>query len=300
VTGLIDQLEETIRQHLLAELPSAQTSELADYDLGDLLIVYGTWRSRFVVPRPRKVHFSEELQRSDKCLEHRVALGEIAVRVEAGEVLTPYLSRGTKFAHEPGAEGKKPGSRKDRDLLLAEWGVHHLHLSTEMKPDGFAGRSGDLLFAVFTADDAYFIGIYTHESFAMLEILTTYVRNWPNAGALQQARFAIGLSQHFSDDDRKDLRSAGVTGPVEIDGKVYMPPGQTLTGVPLPVLIQADNFVLGLRKLRELGEHRVLTQLNEDASATRANGEWSAALHDGMFGFASNGVFLRLGDLPWT
>lgn len=52
--------------------------------------------------------------------------------------------------------------REDRDLMVADWGIHHLHLSSEIDSDGFVKRGGDLLFAAFGADDAYLIGIYQH------------------------------------------------------------------------------------------------------------------------------------------
>ena len=40
--------------------------------------------------------------------------------------------------------------RPDLDLLLNNWGVHHLHISSIVEPDGFVKRDGPLLFVSFT------------------------------------------------------------------------------------------------------------------------------------------------------
>ncbi len=296
---LVDQLRAKVREHYLAKLPSDQAATLANRTLDDVLVVYGTWRSRFVAARLRKAHLSRELQSSQKYAQHRMVLDEIVRHIEAGDDLAPYISTGISVAHDEGGARKKPGSRRDRDLLVADWGIHHLHLSTKSGPRGFKERTSDLLLVVFTADDAYIIGIYPHGSWALLELLEIYVRNWPDAGTLAQSRYAIGLSQKYSDTDRFELRSAGVSGPVEIDGRVYVPPGQMTSGDPLRVVIKADNFMLRLRELEEVDDLTLVERLNEEARGTQSDGEWEPLVTNAGFGFVSNGVFLRVGAIPW-
>ena len=80
-------------------------------------------------------------------------------------------------------------TRRDLDLLIADWGIHHLHLSPER--DG--RRTGDLLFAVFRPDDAYLLQILPHGNWAELSLLETIVRNWPD-GALINGALRGGLS----------------------------------------------------------------------------------------------------------
>ena len=42
--------------------------------------------------------------------------------------------------------------KNDRDLLIADWGIHHLHFSTQIESDGFVIRTRDLLSAYFAPD----------------------------------------------------------------------------------------------------------------------------------------------------
>ncbi len=54
-------------------------------------------------------------------------------------------------AYEPTtSRSSKNQRRSDLVLLMAEWGIHHLHLSTVMEADGFVRRTKDLLFAFFS------------------------------------------------------------------------------------------------------------------------------------------------------
>lgn len=57
--------------------------------------------------------------------------------MSVAQPLTPHLSRAVKVAHEPNGAAAKLNRRKDRDLLVADWGLHHLHLSTAIEADGF-------------------------------------------------------------------------------------------------------------------------------------------------------------------
>src|SRR4051812_17056454 len=104
------------------------TGELAKENLGRLLISYLTWRSRFITQEVRRCHLSQELQRNPKRAEYRDAVDEVVARIRNGDDLTPFLSRGIKVAYEPTTTASlKHNKRRDRDLLVADWGVHHLH-----------------------------------------------------------------------------------------------------------------------------------------------------------------------------
>ena len=54
-------------------------------------------------------------------------------KIEAGDRLAPNLSRAVKLAHDP-------KGRRDKDRLIADWGLHHLHLSGTVEADGFVQR----------------------------------------------------------------------------------------------------------------------------------------------------------------
>jgi hypothetical protein len=100
--------------------------------------------------RARDCHVSAGMRASPKFTEHKRALETIINMIETGAELTLHLSKKATIAHIPGADFKEPGRRDDRDLLLGEWGVYHLHLAAE--------HADDLVFAMFTRTDAYLIG----------------------------------------------------------------------------------------------------------------------------------------------
>lgn len=208
---LMDGVEAVIRQHVLAWVPDT-SGKLASTDLRGLLSEYGTWRSQRVSPVPRSCHLSPELLADPKAAKRRVDLDALIVKIEAGEDLGPHLSRRVWTGHDPNAPSLS--AREDRDLLLADWGVHHLHLTP--------AHGDHLVFAVFRPRDAYLIGLYGHRDWARRSILETMIRNWPDTGIVIKLQGVIGLTNDWGDRDRKQLREAGIArSMIEYDGAVW-------------------------------------------------------------------------------
>ena len=206
--------------------------------------------------------------------------------------LTPHLSRGIRVAYEPVAtRAPKLPQRRDLDLLIADWGVHHLHLSTHLESDGFVSRTDDLLFSAFAMDDAYLINIYPHGSWGLVEMLEILIRNWPDANVLQAARYAVGVRQHFTDDDRLALRNIGIALPVEIDGRVYMPPSLSLVGSPLSATRRMNQFMWELEGLRDLAPDLV-AQLDRASGQGSSGARWEPEVREGGCGFTRDGSFV--------
>jgi len=246
-------VEKRLREHVLAELPADARDEVAQFKLNDLLHVYGVWRDRLVPQRPRRVHVAKDLEVSRKAKEHREALDALIKKIEAGDDLTPHLServRSVYLSPSKLKEGKKH-LRKDRDGLLADWGIHHLHLSTEPWREGLVRRTRDLLFAIFRPADAYLLGIYPHLEWAPLGALEIVVRNWPAADLMLGSMSDVRASQTSTDEERLAFRNAGGTGLVEIDGRVFMPRGQTGDGTPIDVIQRVHAVAWALTGLRE-------------------------------------------------
>jgi hypothetical protein len=293
----VDDLERLVRDHVLATMYSDPTGELAKQSLADQLITHGAWLARFVPRRPRRVHRSAELSASAKATEHSAALKAIVEKIERGEYLTPHLSRGVNVAYESGADsGRTPlGRRRDRHLLIADWNIHHLHLSTTLEPDGFVTPTGDLLFAAFALDDVYLIGIYPHGSWALKDLITVVVRNWPEAGIVHEMRGITGVSPEPTDEERLQLRTAGVTGPIAVDGKVYMTFGQTTAGTPMKLKRNVNAVMHTLRELRENGAAS-LAEIARSAGL-ESSAEWEAANFDGLCGLRCGNQFLPVANL---
>jgi hypothetical protein len=281
---LMDRLERVAKRHVLKSVPTEGLAHLRGLTLADLLIEYRVLRGRFVAPMPRKVHVSRELRSSPEANLHRPVLDELIRKIEHGIDMTPHLSRRIVHPYRT-IKPTKPSRRSDRDLLLSDWGIHHLHLSLNLQPDGMTERSRDVLFAVFDGDNAYLIGIFAHPNeanWATEDIFAVMVRNWPNAGLVHQAHGVIGLSQHYSDEDRLKLRNAGISNLMEIDGKVFMPGrlGQTAAGTPMQATREVNALMWQISVWRENTQARL-----DRTEGIPPGAYWSAAIHKALSGF---------------
>lgn len=289
---LVDRVETVIRQHVLASVPDT-SGKLASMDLHGLLSEYGTWRSRLVSTAPRRCHSSAELLADPKAAQRRDDLDALIATIEAGEDLGPHLSRRVWTGHDPNAPSL--AAREDRDLLLADWGVHHLHLTPT--------HGDDLLFAVFRPNNAYLIGLYSHRDWARRSTLETMIRNWPDAGIVIKLQGVIGLTNDWGDRDRKQLREAGIAGSmIEYDGAVWAAAslGQTLDGTPMLVAQAVMRLTWKLNDWREhlvdrltAAEHAVNEHLGRNVDE-----DWEPTVHDNAVGIVRGGCFYCIDELP--
>ncbi|MEP7350764.1 MAG: hypothetical protein ABI668_12565 [Sphingorhabdus sp.] len=216
-------------------------------DISDLLIIYWNWMSRVVPLRHYTVHQSCELRGNPIAGDSRYmpALQHIIDLLENGQEVSQHLSRGVTVAYQAKPEKIKSLAKyRDLDLLLNDWGVHHLHLSTELDSDGFVMRTKPLLFAVFKQDTAYLIDIFDHGDWASDAIPKIILRNWPDAGIIHDLGIP-GSRESYSEIDKLGLRNAGMTTAYEgNEGKVYMFSAGLTTGGTSLHAAQAANQIL--------------------------------------------------------
>ena len=302
---LVDDIEDTIQKHVVAKMPPDSTGELSSMSLRQLLGVYWTWQERFPAPRPRTPHRSRELDASAQAQTYAAELAELERKMTAGEDLTPQLSERVETAYISDNErpGLHPRNRDaDRDRMLNAWGIHHLHLSSAPGRGGFNARGGDLLYAVFRPDDAYLLGIYTHNDWAREELVRVIVRNWPDAGLFLKSNYVQGTRATFTDEDRPRLRRANVNEALfEVDGAFYGPPGlgQTARGGSFAAARRAMGYMDNLRQLRENLDDRLDAFGRElDAAAGHpVTGEWTPHVHEDRIGLL-RGTDAFIG-IPW-
>ena len=242
--------------------------------------------------RARDCHVSGEMRASPKFTEHSQALETIINMIETGADLTPHLSKKATIANIPGADRKQPGRRDDRDLLLGDWGVYHLHLAPE--------HADDLVFAMFTRTDAYLIGIYDHRSWGLTEVLKIVVAQLAEGRADALETHAIGLDPERTEEERLQLRKAGVNTPgVVVDGKLWVPSalGIALDGASFRAGRRAMDFVWRLQQWEAKPETQladIARAINETAGRKVA-GKWTALVDEnGTLGLLSGGVFCPL------
>lgn len=295
MADLVDRLERVVHRELLRRLPDDPSGDLAKASFADLLAIYGNWRRRLISAQPRTVHVAEALRRSSTWDRHAQALDEITAAITNGADLSPRLSKNIRTAYAPGAGEQRVAPRRaDLDLLVSDWGVHHLHLgtNTDRRDPTFTARTPDLLFAIFEPADAYLIGLYQHGDWALMDIVATAVRQWPSANLFLRSETAVGLERQFSDEDRLELREVGVATMLEIDGSVYMPPSQTGAGTPMAV----GRGVMRLRAQLDQWRTDTVSRLR-NVDGVRLDAYWTPAVHEEMCGFMAEETFLPIGYL---
>lgn len=126
-----------------------------DGDASDFAALYFEMRIRRIVPKPRRVHFSNELNDSLGELAHKSTVNQCEGAKEAwqavfrvrrhlvqGDQVTQYLSRSTSDS-------------TFKDGLLWDYSMHHFHLSTQFVSPRLIKRSAYLLFAIVTDEDVF-------------------------------------------------------------------------------------------------------------------------------------------------
>ncbi|EJL3960586.1 hypothetical protein U0N67_004953 [Vibrio parahaemolyticus] len=172
----------------------------------------------FISPIPRNVYVSDKFKVPEK---YSNVIDAIKADFENGHPVNKRLSRKI---------------RQDAiytDNLLADWGIHHLHLGDTLIPKGknkglYKGNK-ELLFVFVTNSAVYLIGIFDHSSWTRNEVLEIVYDNWPQLLEKYELKGVVGLSREVSEQDRYELRTANVNTPLEIRGKFFMGPGGGLT-----------------------------------------------------------------------
>ena len=150
----------------------------------DLVARYLEMLNRRIIPNPRTVYFSEEIQDtlgslirkhakrgSEDALEAWRTAFYISHLLRVGMNVTECLTKNVKRV-------------RSGDGLLWDFGMHHFHLTRRVDKDGFVERSSYLLFAIITGEVAYFVDIRPHPEPGSLgwsrqELPDIVHSNWP-------------------------------------------------------------------------------------------------------------------------
>lgn len=217
-------LQADIRAHILANLPhdvadAVVVAELAVLPLARLLIAYHNWLSRLVRAVPRSVHLSREFAANPKRKTHAAGIADAFGAIQQGRDLTPRLSKLIRH----GYVGQSKSTSRDKDLMLNDWGVHHLHLG--IGPDAndptVVQRTGDLLFLIFRPTAEYVIDIFAHQAWTDREIVRIAVGNWPRLEFFLEMKGVHGSLDPATAEEHLQLRRARLASMVEIASRLY-------------------------------------------------------------------------------
>ena len=194
-------------------------------DEGELVLRYLNWRRRMILPQPRRLIESAEFVVSKGQSVHSRQVCTLLSKIEMGIDISCHLSSRVLCSYAFREEPKPltPKNRPDLDLLLNDWGIHHLHISDELDPGGtgFVRRDDPLLFAIFMPDRVYLLDILGHEDFASDRFFQIIHANWPN-DRLIVCLNGLMPGKPDSTEQRKKHRSEGAVTWVPIDGKPYI------------------------------------------------------------------------------
>jgi len=252
-------LTDGLCNYVLANLPYDRDDPDVDAALramppGQLLVTYINWQNRLISASPRKVLLSPVFDNNPVALERSTAIKEIVTDIERGRDLTKYLSRGVKvgFALPPNTTKKQLNRRQELDLLLNDWGIHHLHISTTVEADGFVERDEPLIFAVFKEQAAFLIDVMNHREWTNEHLIQVVVRTWPDAGLAFELKGAIPSNQTYTAEERAKLRGAGISSFVNIDGRAFMPSsGISTAGTSTRASMTAMRILRTLKKFED-------------------------------------------------
>ncbi len=188
---------------------------LKAFDESELSILFFTQRKMSIFPKPRKILISKEFE----CPNHlKKGFNAVVKKIENGESLRPHIS-------------KRINQIDNKDKMLFDWGIHHLHLGERIETDGKAKRTSELLFVRFDNDIAYILLIKKHKNWALQEFIKILHNNWPNHLKDVELINMIDIDHENTDDDVARLRDANINSILKMEnGTFYIGPGGGITG----------------------------------------------------------------------
>lgn len=221
-------LIESARQWLLLNLPYDRsdvrlTAKLNAKEARELFLVYGNWLARMVQATPRTVALSNALKSNPLYSSRRAEIDAVIGEICRGDDLKKRLSRRVDIILDE--ETSPPGKRRDLDLFLNEWGMHHLHIRSEMDSDGFVKRDGPLMVAMFINDKAYLVDIIEHQEWTKRALLEILVDEFPNEGLFHELSNVVDVAVNYDETAHKKLRGSAVNTILKVRGKVILPAG---------------------------------------------------------------------------
>ncbi|MDQ6912674.1 MAG: hypothetical protein M3128_07330 [Verrucomicrobiota bacterium] len=231
-------------KHLRSELAADGVHLPASISDHEVCVKYYGYQMRFPVARPRTIHKPPGFACPPLCAK---GLAQLEKKISAGDDLRPHLSKGAVDLNR-------------QDKMLLEWGIYHFHLgeTTEPKDPRYIARTGNLLYARLTTNDAYIIGVFSHGAWSNDDLVRVLHDNWPDS--IQNFRFngVQGLARQFSPADRTKLRNADINSAIEISpGVVYgsLGGGFALSGDSASAVLKSNRchhwFTDAERRVRE-------------------------------------------------
>lgn len=202
-----------------------EKEEIKNIKEKDLILTYFNAIYRiFIAKKPRKIKLSSVFRVSEDLKEGWEFLKG---KIINGEDLMPHLSGGHK-------------SPTNKDYLLNDWNIHHLHLGTIYNEKGMIKRTGPVLFAVITDNEFYALKIYKHGNWANQEAVKIIDENWPKLH--ERYIFNIKGDDKLTDKQISILRKKGGNYFTKLGEGRFLTGAISLSGHQIESIILSDNF----------------------------------------------------------
>lgn len=226
-------------------------------DLSEPLLRWQDFVFRYITPKPRAIIISNKFPmaldtETQKKFEHFESL------IRSGADLNPYQSKGLILHNDTSLKKRQLRT----DLLWADWGIHHLHLAPKSTTvtKYFSDRSKWLLFCIVGDDFIGLIDIIGHddpELFSNPDLMRTVFESWPRIMDRYRMNSILPANIAPSATEIAGLRKSGISSPLTINNKTYMPIGMGVStaSTSTRVTIAINKIRKNIRELAKLVEN---------------------------------------------
>lgn len=239
-----------------------------DSDASDFAAMYFEMRIRRIDPKPRRVHFSNELNDSLGELAHNSAANQCEGAKEAWQAVFRVRSQFVQGDRVTQYLSRKTCDSTFKDGLLWDYGMHHFHLSTQFVSPGLIRRSAYLLFAIVTDEDVFFVDVRKHSDpqnlqWVRQDLLWIVSSNWPEIANRYILRGVTGST--MSDEEKRKLRKKNINSAPQLEGHAVAPigGGTTIDGSSIRCRAWADLLI------HEINHHKLV--LNNHTSVLKTS-----------------------------
>ncbi|MGC9269594.1 hypothetical protein [Acidiphilium sp.] len=223
---VVDETESDLKRLIAADFGTSST--------GDFHADFVNWihfRARRVPQLPRKIFTSQEVT------SHRnqyPAIDQIRLALGSGGDVRPWLSQ---------TIAKNKNNHK-ADMMFNDWQILHFHLSRIFQTPNSIRRTGPLLYAHITADEATFLDVQPHGRWTMTNLLEILLRT--NAPGLERYEARSATPMRLTDDEYRNLRRKGGNSMIEIGGRAFFPGGGLLASGHAGRIYRYRDWLFGM------------------------------------------------------
>jgi len=176
------------------------------------------WQSRLVHPHPRQINKANDFDDLPAVQANRPGIEALLASLARGDEVNAHLGHDVMQGYCLHPPGRKDGP--DFDLLLNEWGIHHLHLDQAPGKGGFRARTKELLYVILGRGVAFVLTVAPHGAWTSRRLIEVTVQSWPKQGLF--AALNVHRGRDRSEDEHKGLRKVGLTTATVVNDQCWI------------------------------------------------------------------------------